>query len=91
MTIFMLNNIKINNEILKDPKYNYLFTVEEVNRRVLEGTPFRDAYKEVGVEVNSGTFTPPKRIAHTHKGSIGNLSNCEINAKMQKALELFNL
>lgn len=91
MTIFMLNNIKINKEILNDPKYNYLFTVEEVNRRVLEGTPFRDAYKEVGVEVNSGTFTPPKRIAHTHKGSIGNLSNCEINAKMQKALELFNL
>lgn len=89
MTIFMLGHIRVNKTILDDSKYEYLFTVEEVNRKVLEGTPFRDAYKEVGLEVNSGQFRAKKEIAHTHKGSIGNLSNFEIRSKMNVALELF--
>ena len=89
MTIFMLEHIRVNKTILDDSKYEYLFTVEEVNRKVLEGTPFRDAYKEVGLEVNSGRFRAKKEIAHTHKGSIGNLSNFEIRSKMNAALELF--
>ncbi len=86
MAILMLENIKVNKNILDNKLYDYLFTVEEVNRRVLEGTPFRDAYKEVGLEVAAGTFVPGKQIAHTHKGSTGNLSNSEIRAKMQRAL-----
>lgn len=89
MTVFMLGHIKINRSILDDPKYEYLFTVEEVNRRVLEGMPFRDAYKEVGNEVNKGNFVAKKEIAHTHKGSIGNLSNSEIRSKLNAALKLF--
>jgi argininosuccinate lyase len=89
MTIFMLGHIRVNSTILEDSRYEYLFTVEEVNRRVLAGTPFRDAYKEVGLEVNSGKFRAEKEIAHTHKGSIGNLSNFEIRSKMNAALELF--
>ena len=56
MAVYMLDNIRVNEHILKDHIYDYLFTVEEVNRRVLEGTPFRDAYKAVGTEVNNGTF-----------------------------------
>ncbi len=89
MTHLMLNNIKVNESILSDKKYDYLFTVEEVNRRVLAGTPFRDAYREVGEEVNSGEFKTKGEIAHTHKGSIGNLSNSEIKSKMDRALLLF--
>ncbi|MFA5642301.1 MAG: argininosuccinate lyase [Bacteroidales bacterium] len=88
MTSFMLEHIKVNGSILDDSKYEYLFTVEEVNRRVLDGVPFRDAYKEVGREVASGEFKAQKKVVHTHIGSIGNLSNLEIKHKMEKALEL---
>jgi argininosuccinate lyase len=82
----MLSNIRINREILKEKKYDYLFTVEEVNRMVLEGVPFREAYKTVGKEVMSKSFTAIKEVAHTHKGSIGNLCTSEIKAKMEIAL-----
>ena len=88
MTSFMLEHIRVNNSILDDNRYEYLFTVEEVNRRVLEGTPFRDAYKQVGKEVASGKFKAQKNVAHTHIGSIGNLSNLEIKLKMEQALKL---
>ncbi len=86
MTSFMLEHIKVNTSILDDSKYEYLFTVEEVNRRVLDGVPFRDAYKDVGLEVASGEFKAQKNVAHTHIGSIGNLSNFEIKSKMEDAL-----
>ena len=72
--------------ILDDPKYDYLFTVEEVNKRVLQGTPFREAYKAVGIEVNKGEFKAEKRVCHTHQGSIGNLCTEQIRLKMEKAL-----
>lgn len=88
MTSFMLEHIKVNDSILDESKYEYLFTVEEVNRRVLDGVPFRDAYKEVGREVASDEFKAQKKVNHTHIGSIGNLSNLEIKHKMEKALEL---
>ena len=78
MTAMMMDRIEVNNEILNDPKYNYLFSVEEVNRLVLEGMPFRDAYKKVGLAIEAGTFLPEKTIRHTHDGSIGNLCNDEI-------------
>ncbi len=85
MAKYMLENITVNENILDDPKYMYLFTVEEVNRRVLEGMPFRDAYKSVGIEVNEGKFQFSGELNHTHKGSIGNLCNAEIKDKMKKA------
>jgi len=85
MAKYMLENISVNENILDDPKYMYLFTVEEVNRRVLDGMPFRDAYKSVGIEVNEGKFQFSGELNHTHKGSIGNLCTAEIKEKMKKA------
>lgn len=86
MTGYMLDGITVNEHILDDPKYDYLFTVEEVNKRVLQGTPFREAYKAVGIEVNKGEFKAEKRVCHTHQGSIGNLCTEQIRLKMEKAL-----
>ena len=93
MAVYMLENIRVNEGILKAPIYSYLFTVEEVNRRVLSGTPFRDAYRQVGIEVNNGTFrygdgSAPERaseLRHTHTGSIGNLATESIRKKMEEA------
>lgn len=85
MTRFMLEHIAVNREILDDNKYDYLFTVEEVNLRVLQGIPFREAYKEVGREVEEGTFHARKEVHHTHAGSIGNLCTEEIRKKMEMA------
>lgn len=73
MTTAMMSQVEVNDRLLDDDKYLYLFSVEEVNRRVLSGTPFRDAYKQVGLEIENGTFQPSKTIQHTHEGSIGNL------------------
>ena len=87
MTVFMLHDIRVNGHILDSPIYDYLFTVEEVNRRALAGMPFRDAYKSVGIEVNEGRFHAEKTVNHTHVGSIGNLCNDRIAAKMKKAAE----
>src|SRR6201985_30641 len=90
MATFMLQNITVNTEILNDPKYAYLFSVEEVNRLVLNGTPFRDAYKQVGLAIEQGNFNPNKKVNHTHEGSIGNLGNEQISAAMDKLLSSFN-
>ncbi len=83
MAVFMLKEIRVNKNILDSPIYDYLFTVEEVNRRALSGMPFRDAYKSVGIEVNEGRFHAEKTVNHTHIGSIGNLCNDRIAAKMK--------
>ena len=90
MTVFMLHDIRVNEHILDSPVYDYLFTVEEVNRRALAGVPFRDAYKSVGIEVNEGRFHAEKTVNHTHAGSIGNLCNREIAVKMKKASDFGN-
>ena len=90
MSHFMLEHLSVNGDILSDPRYDYLFTVEEVNRRVLEGLPFREAYKQVGEEVQKGTFHSEKSVHHTHQGSIGNLCSMEIRMKMEKASECIN-
>ena len=87
MTGYILDNIRVNGHILDSPLYDHLFTVEEVNRRVLAGTPFRDAYKAVGQEVNAGTFKADRTVHHTHIGSIGNLCNDMIAAKMADACD----
>lgn len=89
MCDFMLHHIQIKDNILADSIYDYLFTVEEVNRLVLNGMPFRDAYKKVGIEVEKGEYKPVKEVKHTHEGSIGNLCNAEISLKMQKIIDIF--
>ena len=87
MAEYMLGSIIVNEHILESsPIYDYLFTVEEVNRRTLEGMPFRDAYKSVGIEVNEGRFCyKGSPLSHTHIGSLGNLCNDRIKAKMSSA------
>jgi argininosuccinate lyase len=90
MATFMLQHIEVKTNILNDPKYAYLFSVEEVNRLVLEGTPFRDAYKQVGLAIEQGDFDPDKKVNHTHEGSIGNLGNEQIKASMNSLLDNFN-
>ena len=84
MVIFSLQNVKVNKTILKDRKYDYLFTVEEVNKLVQQGVAFRDAYKIVGEKVQEGKFTPDKNVSHSHEGSIGNLCLDNIVNKMGK-------
>ena len=94
MTDYMLRHIEVNEHILEDEKYKYLFTVEEVNRRTLAGTPFRDAYRQVGIEVNEGRFSyaagkagslKASELHHTHTGSLGNLANDRIAELMDAA------
>lgn len=84
MTHFMLSHISVNEHILNDEKYKYLFTVEKVNELVLQGVPFREAYKQIGHEVQGGTFEADTTVNHTHAGSIGNLCTKEIREKMEK-------
>ena len=78
MVTQMMQQIEINPDILDDTKYSLLFSVEEVNRLVLSGVPFRDAYKQVGLDIEAGKFQTGKSVHHTHEGSIGNLCNDEI-------------
>ena len=90
MVTHMMREVKVNDHILDDDKYALLFSVEEVNRLVLEGVPFRDAYKRVGLEIEAGNFTPNKAVNHTHEGSIGNLCNDSISALMQNIIDGFS-
>lgn len=89
MTAMMMAQVEVNTEILTDSRYDYLFSVEEVNRLTLTGTPFRDAYKQVGLEIEAGNFKPNKVVNHTHQGSIGNLFNNEICAYKDEVLDQF--
>jgi len=89
MAALMLSNITIKENILTDTKYQYLFSVEEVNKLVLQGVPFRDAYKQVGLAIEAGKFTYSTAVHHTHEGSIGNLCNDQIKGMMQKNLAGF--
>jgi len=86
---FMMDKLIINRNILDDEKYKYLFSVEEVNKLVLKGIPFRDAYKQIGKLIADGKFKPEKKVHHTHAGSIGNLCNDKIKNKMKKNMEKF--
>ncbi len=90
MTSLIISQINVNTQIIDDQRYNLMFSVEEVNRRVLKGIPFRDAYKQVGIEIEAGNFNPDKTIKHTHEGSIGNLYNDEITSYKNKILSDFN-
>jgi argininosuccinate lyase len=85
ITIFAIKDIKVKDNILADPKYNYLFTVDTLNEMVVTGMPFRDAYKAVAEQLENGTFQSPKETKHTHEGSINNLCLAEIKEKMMNA------
>lgn len=89
MAAYIINKIEVREDILDNPMYDPMFSVEEVNRLAAEGMPFRDAYKKVGLDIEAGTFTPNKDIHHTHEGSIGNLCNDRIAALMQQTLDGF--
>jgi argininosuccinate lyase len=91
MTTFMLKSIKIKEGLLDDPFYKHLFSVEVVNELVLKGIPFRDAYRQVGSDIENGNFAPDQtKLNHTHAGSIGNLSLDAIKFKMNQAVKLFD-
>lgn len=90
MAEYMLQHIKINTSLIDQDKYNYLFTVEEVNRLVLAGVPFREAYIQVGKQVNAGEFKADRKVEHSHEGSIGNLMTEEIQKSMDLQLQQFN-
>lgn len=86
MLCLMVENITITPDLLDDPKYKYLFTVEEINKLTHSGVPFREAYKQVGYAVENGTFEPGAMLTHTHLGSIGNLGNDRIRAAMEEII-----
>ena len=90
MVTHMMREVKVNEHILDDDKYSLLFSVEEVNRRALAGMPFRDAYKQVGLDIEAGKFIPSKSVNHTHEGSIGNLCNESITAMMRSVIGSFS-
>ncbi|MBE6177229.1 MAG: argininosuccinate lyase [Rikenellaceae bacterium] len=87
MADFMLANLQINEQIIEDPKYDYLFTVEDVNRLALSGVPFREAYREIGMQVQRGEYHPTRSVHHTHEGSIGNLCTEQIRQKMVRVMD----
>jgi argininosuccinate lyase len=89
MAGLMLSNIEIKKDILADEKYKYLFSVEEVNKLVLQGMPFRDAYKKVGMDIEAGKFSYDTNVKHTHEGSIGYLATEEIKKQLLNAIESF--
>ncbi len=89
MTGLMLSRIEIKKDILADEKYKFLFSVEEVNKRVNEGMPFRDAYRKIGKEIEAGNFSYSTSVTHTHEGSIGNLCNNEIKRMMSELVNGF--
>ena len=90
MSAYIIRKMEVNEEILSDPRYDLMFSVEEVNRLATEGMPFRDAYRKVGLDIEAGNFTPNKDIRHTHEGSIGNLCNDEISQLMDSLVGEFH-
>jgi len=90
MVSLMMQSLQVNEHILDDSKYNLIFSVEKVNELVLQGVPFRDAYKQVGLEIEAGNFVPDKKVNHSHAGSIGNLCNDKIEAMKDVLVEEFH-
>lgn len=90
MSAYIIRKMEVNEEILSDPRYDLMFSVEEVNRLASEGMPFRDAYKKVGLDIEAGNFIPNKDIQHSHEGSIGNLCNQQIAELMDSIVVDFH-
>ena len=89
MARYIVERIEVNRNILDDPRYDLMFSVEEVNRLAATGTPFRDAYRKVGLDIEAGRFRPAKEVCHTHAGSMGNLCNDRIAALMDATWQRF--
>jgi argininosuccinate lyase len=89
VTGLLLGNLRIKKDILLDEKYKYLFSVEALNKRVLEGIPFRDAYREIAMQIESGSFIPDAALHHTHTGSMGNLCNDQLMRMMEDRVQKF--
>lgn len=89
MACYIVERISVNDHILDDPRYDAMFSVEEVNRLAAAGTPFRDAYKQVGLAIEAGTFRPDKHVRHTHAGSLGNLCNDCTAQRMEQLWQAF--
>ena len=90
MAAYIVSRMEVRRDILDNPMYDAMFSVEEVNRLAAAGMPFRDAYKKVGLEIEAGTFVADKHICHTHEGSIGNLQNDKIRAMMEETMAGFH-
>ncbi|MET0465825.1 MAG: argininosuccinate lyase [Chitinophagaceae bacterium] len=90
MAGLMLSNIEVKQDIVKDEKYKFIFSVEEVNKLVLQGIPFRDAYKQIGLDIEAGKFTYDTHIQHTHEGSIGNLGTEQVKRQMNDVIRSFD-
>ncbi|HLR24282.1 MAG TPA: argininosuccinate lyase [Fodinibius sp.] len=89
ISTFMFDHIEIKKDAIQDEKYDYIFSVESVNRQVMKGTPFREAYQQVGTAIENGSFQPEKKVNHTHEGSIGNLCSKEIKEKFNQAFNKY--
>ncbi len=90
ITTSTLTQVEVNEKIMDDPKYDLIYSVENVNQQVLQGVPFRDAYQKVAAEIDKGIFKPQKNLQHTHLGSIGNLGTEAIRKKITKVVDGFN-
>lgn len=90
MAAYIVNKMEVRDDILDNPMYDLIFSVEEVNRLAADGMPFRDAYKKVGLDIEAGLFVPDKKLRHTHEGSIGNLCNDKIQEVMSGTMNGFN-
>jgi len=90
LTNYSVERIIVKENVIDNEMYNYAFSVEDVNNLVLSGVPFRDAYKQVGLEIEAGTYKPTKTVNHTHEGTIGNLCTSQIKDKMVSAISEFN-
>ena len=85
ITVGSLGRIEVNPDILADPRYDYLFSVDSMDALIQEGIPFREAYRKMAADIESGSYTPNKQLKHTHQGSLGNLCLEEIRSKMDRA------
>ena len=90
MSTYIVRRMEVNRDILNDTRYDLMFSVEKVNRLVVDGTPFRDAYKQVGLDIEAGRFVPDKEVHHTHEGSIGNLCTAHIGRLMDDIVSQFH-
>ena len=90
MSTYIVRRMEVNRDILNDTRYDLMFSVEKVNRLVVDGTPFRDAYKQVGLDIEAGRFVPDKEVHHTHEGSIGNLCTVHIGRLMDDIVSQFH-
>ncbi len=89
ISLFALERIQVQTDLLESETYKYLYSVEEVNRAVLQGVPFRDAYRQVGEQIEAGHFQPDRTLKHSHEGSLGNLCTEAIKAKWERVWKAF--